>query len=57
MLSTDGRIVFRAMFGAYHALFQGLRRAGRLIFAERVRPSRPAVLTATIVGVVLGPRP
>lgn len=57
MLSTDGRIVFRAMFGAYHALFRAVRRAGDGIFTRKIRPSRAALLVATVGGVVLGPRP
>jgi len=57
MLTTDGRIVFRAMFGAYGAVFRAVRRAGTGIFERRVRPSRIALYTATCAGVVAGPRP
>lgn len=57
LLTTDGRIVFRAMFGAYRGLFGAVRRAGDGIFSQRVRPSRATLLAATCAGVVLGPRP
>jgi len=57
LLTTDGRIVFRAMYGAYHALFKAVRRAGTAIFTRRVRPPRALVLAKTLAGVVVGPRP
>lgn len=57
MLTTDGRIVFRAMYGGYGALFKAVRRAGDRIFTGRTRPTRAAVIAATCAGVVLGPRP
>jgi len=57
LLTTDGRIVFRAMYGAYHALFKAVRRAGTAIFTRRVKPPRALVLAHTLAGVVVGPRP
>lgn len=57
LLTTDGRIVFRAMYGAYHTLFQAVRRAGTAILTRRVRPPRALLLARTLVGVVAGPRP
>jgi phytoene synthase len=57
LLTTDGRIVFRAMFGVYHALFKAVRRAGTTIFTRRVQPSRPLLLAKTLAGVLTGPRP
>lgn len=57
LLTTDGRIVFRAMYGAYHALFKAVRRAGTAIFTRRVKPPRALVLAQTFAGVVVGPRP
>ena len=57
LLTTDGRIVFRAMYGAYHALFKAVRRAGTAIFARRVQPPRALLLAKTLTGVVVGPRP
>lgn len=55
MLSTDGRLVFRAMFGGYRSLFRAVERAGAAIFTRRVRPSRPRMLTAVAATVLLGP--
>lgn len=57
LLSTDGRMVFRAMFGVYHSLFTAVRRAGTAIFTERVRPARPRVLASAAATLCLGPRP
>lgn len=57
MLSTDGRLAFRAMFSAYRALFATVRRAGDRILTRRVRPRRLHLLAATLAGVVVGPRP
>jgi len=55
LLSTDGRIVFRAMFGVYGALFGAVRRAGTRIFRERVRPGRFRILGSTVATLALGP--
>jgi phytoene synthase len=56
LLSTDGRIVFRAMFGVYRSLLHAVRRAGVAIFSRRVRPSRPRALAAATATILLGPR-
>lgn len=56
MLSTDGRIVFRAMLGGYRSLFRAVERAGTTIFTRRVRPSRPRMLAAVATTVLLGPK-
>jgi hypothetical protein len=45
------------MYGAYHALFKAVRRAGTAIFARRVQPPRALLLAKTLTGVVVGPRP
>jgi phytoene synthase len=55
MLSTDGRLAFRAMFGVYRRLFDAVRRGGTRIFTARVRPSRAALLTAAAATTLLGP--
>jgi phytoene synthase len=55
MLSTDGRLAFRAMFGVYRRLFATVRRAGPRIFTARVRPSRVALLAAAATTTLLGP--
>ena len=57
LLSTDGRIVFRAMFGAYRSLFTAVRQAGTRIFTERVRPGRLRIMGSTVATLLLGPRP
>jgi phytoene synthase len=56
MLTTNGRLAWRAMFGVYGSLFRAVRRAGTRIFTERVRPGRGAVLAAGAATVLLGPR-
>ncbi len=55
MLTTDGRLAFRAMFGVYHALLSGVRRAGPGIFTTRVKPPKPRLLAAAAATVVIGP--
>jgi phytoene synthase len=56
MLSTDGRLAFRAMFGVYRALLGAVRRAGRGIFTRRVKPPKPRLLAAAGLALVVGPR-
>ena len=56
LLSTDGRTVFRAMFGVYRSLFEAVRRGGAAIFTERVRPSRARVMASAVAALCLGPR-
>lgn len=56
MLSTDGRLAFRAMFGVYGALFAAVRRAGPAIFTARVRPPRARLLAALGTTLLAGPR-
>jgi phytoene synthase len=55
-LSTDGRIVFRAMYGAYRTIFQVVRRRGSGIFTRRVSPPKPLLAGAALAAVVTGPR-
>jgi len=57
MLTTDGRLAFRAMFGVYRSLLGAVGRAGREIFSRRVRPGRPRLLAAAAGTVLVGPRP
>ena len=57
LLSTDGRPVFRAMFGVYRGLLAGVRRAGPAIFTARVRPSKLAVIGRGLATLALGTRP
>jgi phytoene synthase len=56
-LSTDGRIIFRAMFGGYRELFLAVCRSGARIFHARVRPSRTRLVASMLSTVALGPRP
>lgn len=56
MLTTDGRLAFRAMFGVYGGLFAAVRRAGPRIFTARPRLSRPAAAAAAVTTLLLGPR-
>jgi len=56
LLSTDGRIVFRAMFGGYRSLFVAVQKAGTRIFTERVRPARFLIMGSTVATLLLGPR-
>jgi len=57
MLTTDGRLVFRAMFGVYRAMLGEVRRAGPAIFTTKIRPSKRALIGSGIMAVVLGARP
>lgn len=56
-LSTDGRLVFRAMYGVYRALFDDVRRAGADVFRRRVRSARPRLARAAVAAILFGPRP
>jgi phytoene synthase len=56
MLSTDGRLAFRAMFGVYGSLLGAVKRAGREIFIRRVKPPKSRLLTAAAITVLAGPR-
>lgn len=56
MLSTDGRLAFRAMFGVYRSLLGAVRRAGSGIFTRRIKPSKSRLLGAAAATLVLGPR-
>jgi phytoene synthase len=56
LLSTDGRIVFRAMYGVYSALFSHVQRAGTTIFTDRVRSGRFRLAGGAVKTLLLGPR-
>ena len=55
LLSTDGRMVFRAMFGVYRGLLDGVRRAGTAIFTERVRPAKLSLVAKGLATLAMGP--
>ena len=54
MLSTDGRVVFRTMFGVYRALLAAVQRAGPSIFTSRVRPPKPRLLASAAATLAFG---
>jgi phytoene synthase len=56
MLTTDGRLAFRAMYGVYRSLLRAVRRAGSGIFTERVKPAKPRLLAAAAATLLAGPR-
>ena len=56
MLSTDGRVVWRAMFGVYRSMLGAVRQAGPAIFTTRVRPGRPRLVAAALATLVAGVR-
>jgi len=56
MLSTDGRSVFRAMFGVYRALLWAVGRQGAGIFTARVRASKPRLMAAALATLACGTR-
>lgn len=56
MLSTDGRLAFRAMFGVYRSLLAAVKRAGRTIFIQRVKPPKPRLIAAAAITLLAGPR-
>ena len=53
-LSTDGRLVFRAMYGVYRSLLAAVGRAGPAIFTTRIRPSRPVVIASAVATILTG---
>jgi phytoene synthase len=55
LLSTDGRIVFRAMFGVYESLLRAVERAGEGVFVRRVRPAKPMLVAASFLALGAGP--
>ena len=56
MLSTDGRVVFRAMYGVYRTIFHEVRRRGATIFTRRVSPPKPLLAAGAMLSLVGGPR-
>lgn len=55
LLTTDGRLAWRAMFGIYRRLLAAVRRAGPGIFQARVRPGGAGMVWAAAVTTLLGP--
>lgn len=55
LLSTDGRPVFRAMFGVYECFLRAVERAGAAIFVRRVRPATARLLAGAALAVGAGP--
>jgi len=55
-LATDGRVVFRAMFGVYRSLFAAVQRAGADIFTRRIRPGKVRLVGSAFATLAVGPR-
>lgn len=56
LLSTDGRLAFRAMFGTYAAIFRRIADSPERVLAGRVRLSKASLAAAAVACVALGPR-
>lgn len=54
LLSTDGRAVYRAMFGVYRGLLDVVRHAGATIFTHKIRPSKGMLLAKGLATVAIG---
>ena len=54
MLSTDGRGVFRSMFGVYRTLLRAVSRQGAGIFTAKVRASKPRLMAAALATLACG---
>jgi hypothetical protein len=54
MLSTDGRGVFRSMFGVYRTLLRAVSRQGAGIFTSKVRASKPRLMAAALATLACG---
>jgi hypothetical protein len=54
MLTTDGRGVFRAMFGVYRSLLQAVRRRGAGIFTAKVKASKPRLMASAVATLACG---
>jgi len=54
LLSTDGRGVFRAMFGVYRTLLRAVSRQGVGIFTAKVRASKPRLMAAALATLACG---
>ena len=56
LLSTDGRLAFRAMYGTYATIFRRIAAAPEQVLAGRVRFSTAALAAAAVASIVVGPR-
>lgn len=56
LLSTDGRLAFRAMYGTYASIFRRIAAAPEQVLAGRVRPSKASLAAAAVACVAFGPR-
>lgn len=56
LLSTDGRLAFRAMYGTYASIFRRIAAGPEQVLAGRVRPSKASLAAAAVACVVIGPR-
>ena len=56
-LSTDGRLIFRAMFGVYRGLLESVRAAGTSIFQTRIQPSKSVLVCKGLLAIAFGTKP
>ena len=55
-LSTDGRLIFRAMFGVYRGLLESVRIAGASIFQTKIHPSKAMLICKGLATLACGTR-
>lgn len=55
LLSTDGRLAFRAMYGTYASIFRRIAAAPEQVLAGRSRPSKSSLAAAAAACVAFGP--
>lgn len=56
LLSTDGRLAFRAMYGTYAAIFRRIASGPEQVLVGRVRPSKASLTAAAVACIAFGPR-
>jgi len=56
LLSTDGRLAFRAMYGIYATIFRRIAAAPERVLAGRVGASKATLAAAAVASIVAGPR-
>jgi len=54
LLATDGRLVFRAMFGVYRAMFEILERHRNELFGDRITIGKQGILFGALKAIVMG---
>ena len=54
LLATDGRLVFRAMFGVYRTMFEILERHRNELFGNRITIGKRGILFGALKAIVMG---